>query len=82
VFLNQFSAFKCSKAFELFLIEVELPLSLRSQHRQLKEAQTYDGPQGTRCKQIRCAANKKGNLCEQKTNAANKKDALQPKNDR
>ena len=48
-------------------------------------ANQYGGPQGTRCKQKRNAANKKETLQtkkerrKQKRNAANKKEALQTK---
>jgi len=52
----------------------------------LTKLQNYDGPQGTRCKQKRNAANKKETLqikkrrCKQKGDAANKKRTLQIKN--
>ena len=51
----------------------------------MSQAEIYDGPQGTCCKQKRCAANKKDALqtkkkrCKQKRNAANKKRELQIK---
>ena len=49
---------------------------------------SYGGPQGTRCKQKRNAANKKETLqikkkrCKQKRNAANKRETLQTKKER
>ena len=52
------------------------------------ERDRYGGPQGTRCKQKRNAANKKETLqtkkkrCKQKRNAANKRETLQTKKER